>query len=309
MNFLLVGTGYMAEEYLRSLKMLRIDVTAIGNSESSCDKFEKLHKIKTYSGGLANNIEIVDEFTHIIIATPVALLNDHLDLIIDKTSIENILIEKPGGLDIERLKKVSKKICNTTRQVFVAYNRRFYQSVKHAQKIIEEDQGVTSFYFNVSELVHTIDMNKFSKDVLSNWFLANTSHVVDTAFFLGGQIKHIEARTAKGISWNKNETGIYVGHGMCSNDTLFSYNGDWTSASRWSIEIFTKKHSLLFCPLETLQIRNKGEVKYTNVNLVEDGCKEGVTSMIEAFIQKSEDLPNIDEQIWNIENIYNKIDI
>lgn len=300
-KFIIVGTGYMAKEYAKSLKSLNIDFSVIGNTHEKCNIFKKDFKVKVYSGGLEKNINKINDFTHIIIATPVELLNDHLELVINLSEIKNILIEKPGGLDKNRLMSVAINIMGTNRNVYIAYNRRFYESAIKAKEIIYKDGGPTSFHFNVSELIHTIDMDKFNENVLKNWFVANTSHLVDLAFYLCGWPQKINCNVYEGVNWNKNSIGIYIGTGETEINVPFTYHGDWTSAGRWSLEIYTRDHSLLFCPLELLQIRNKGEVQYNNIELDKDSCKEGITNMIQAFINRSDDLPSLIEQEFAID--------
>ena len=93
-----------------------------------------------------------------------------------------------------------------------------------------------------------------------NWFLANSSHVVDLAFYLGGKPKEISTYTAGGLAWHPSAS-IFAGAGVSENGALFSYQANWESAGRWSVEILTKEHRLILRPLEKLQVQKRGSVK------------------------------------------------
>ena len=103
--------------------------------------------------------------------------------------VKNVLTEKPAGMnkvEIERICQVAEK--NDAR-VYVAYNRRFYSSTAKAMEIICEDGGVKSFNFEFTEWSHVIAHLSTSPKVKNEWFLANSTHVVDLAFFFGGRTR------------------------------------------------------------------------------------------------------------------------
>ena len=97
-----------------------------------------------------------------------------------------MLLEKPGGINAEEIRQVRDKAKATRTKVWIAYNRRFYASVLKAQEIIRNDGGVKSFNFEFTEWPHII-LDKVESEVAkNNWFLVNSTHVVDMAFLLGG---------------------------------------------------------------------------------------------------------------------------
>ena len=72
-----------------------------------------------------------------IIATPVLSIFDCAKTLIEN-GVSYLLIEKPGGIDeaqIGELNRISRK---HNSKVFIAYNRRFYQSVQEAKNIIQK---------------------------------------------------------------------------------------------------------------------------------------------------------------------------
>ena len=93
------------------------------------------------------------------------------------------------------------------------YQIRFYSSVLKAREIIELDGGVESFNFEFTEWSHQIIEDVKNTQVLKNWFLANSSHVIDLAFYLGGKPQKIQSYAAGGNDWHPAVT-IFAGAGI-----------------------------------------------------------------------------------------------
>ena len=60
-----------------------------------------------------------------------------------------------------------------------------------AQEHIKRDGGVKSFNFDFTEWTNKVGKLVTNKKVLKNWFLLNSTHVVDLAFYLGGVPKNM----------------------------------------------------------------------------------------------------------------------
>ena len=52
------------------------------------------------------------------------------------SGVKNLLIEKPGDLNLSVLKKIEKLSCKNNAVVSIAYNRRFYSSTLHLIDLI-----------------------------------------------------------------------------------------------------------------------------------------------------------------------------
>lgn len=304
---LLIGGGFMGKEYIKSLIRLDEDFVVVVKSENQLLKDTYPH-VKIISGGIDNFIENTKEwnFKSCIIATPIQFLEDNLEKILERGT-QNVLIEKPGGTDNKKMKKIIDFYPDRT--IVVAYNRRFYDTVEKAKEIIEEDGGVSSFSMQITELIHRIDPDKYDKLVLENWFISMTTHLVDMAFYLCGEPTFIESYTGPGKDWYK--TGVYVGCGKTEKGALFSYHGDWNSAGRWRLEICTKNHLLLFYPLEKLQIQKNGSMEIETIVLTEEntGIKKGIFEQTLLFLQnpKNEQFLTYDQQIKRLQDVYGKI--
>jgi predicted dehydrogenase len=308
-TILLVGTGAMAREYAKVLVDLKCDVSAVGNSEESSKKFEDETKIPTTNGGISKWLKENNEFPQkAIVVVPENLLGKvTIELI--RAGVRSILVEKPGGKDIAEIKKVAQAAKKYRAEIVVGYNRRQYASVKKAQEIIKQDGGVTSFNFEFTEWAHVIEPLKKAPGVKENWFLHNSTHVVDLAFYLGGDPKKISAFTAGKLSWHP-KASIFSGAGVTKRGAIFSYQANWTSPGRWGVEILTKKHRLILRPLEKLQVQNIGSVAITEEKIddeMDQKFKAGLFDQVKFFLEDNrKELCLIEEQVSNLP-IYYKI--
>jgi len=307
---LLIGTGYMAREYVKVLEDLKVEYIVIGNSKDSCEKFKNDTGVEAQEGGIEEFIKNnkIDDY-YVINAVNAEKLYETTKLLLEN-NVKNILVEKPAALykkEINQLYELSKK---KNSNIFIAYNRRFYASVLKAREIIENDGGVTSFNFEFTEWAHEIEKLNIPKNVLERWFIANSTHVVDLAFYLGGVPKEICCYTSGGLNWHPSAS-VFSGSGVSESGALFSYFANWESAGRWSVEILTKKHKLIFKPMEKLQIQKKGLIKQEFVEIdysLDEQYKPGLYLQTKNFI-KDENIEyfcNIDSLV-KLFNIFEKI--
>ena len=182
---------------------------------------------------------------------------------------------------------------------YIAYNRRFYSSVQKAIEIINENGGALSFHFEFTEWIHKIPATKKTAGIIHEWFLANSTHVIDLAFFLCGKPKKLTGYALAGFPWH-NGSSIFTGAGVTEKNALLSYHANWESAGRWGIEILTAKNRLYLRPLEKLSIQNIEEIDTANV-IIDDTLdikfKPGYYLQDKSFLEDKKNLPDIQEQI------------
>lgn len=309
MNIWIIGAGSIAQEYGKILHRLGYDYTVIGRGKQSALKYKELVGKEVVTGGLdaflASNPPVAEKA---IVATNLESLSRNT-IQLAKYGVKNILCEKPGFLYPEECASVCKAAEENHADIYLAYNRRFFSSVLKAQEIITEDGGIKSFNFEFTEWGHVIQtLNKPQGD-LENWLYANSSHVIDLAFFLGGKPNQMSSYTSGEISWHK--PSVFAGSGVTDDGALFNYQANWAAPGRWSVEFLTSKHRLYLKPLEQLQVQQIGSVKVEPVEIDDQLDKEfkpGFYRQVEAFVSnKTERLCSIEEQLNKISNIYNKI--
>ncbi len=138
---------------------------------------------------------------------------------------------------------------------------------------------------------------------------ANSSHVIDLAFFLGGEPKEMSCYTAEELSWHK--PSCFVGAGVTTKGILFNYQANWNAPGRWAVEIQTPLHRIYLKPMEQLQLQDKGSVKVYPVEIddhLDKEYKPGFFLETKTFLeQEQERLCSLGQQIKHVQNIYNKI--
>lgn len=283
---LLVGTGNIARDYVKVLRGLNVPFGVIGRSEESCHCFSEELSVPAYHGGVEQNIDSLDQFDCAILAIDASQLSG-VSCFLVSHGLRSLLVEKPGGITRHDIAVMNQMVEETGSQIYIAYNRRFYASVMQAEKIAREDGGVQSFHFEFTEWPHTVLASGLPSETIENWFLCNSTHIIDTAFFLGGLPKEIVSFTNGNAFWTK-EKMQFAGAGITQTGALFDYCANWDAPGRWNIELLTKKHRLIFRPMERLQIQ---EVKSVKINLdnsvdytLDTEYKPGLYKEVAAFL-------------------------
>lgn len=259
----LVGAGNMAKEYVKALISLKQPFTIIGRSAKKSTELAEELGVNVESGGINSYIKRSAEVpVAAIVAVNVEELANVVKLLI-RFGVKRILVEKPGFCCPDEINEICDVASYYKASVYIAYNRHFFSSVIKAKEVIAEDGGVKSFSFEFTEWRHVIDKIGYNSKILNNWFYANSSHVVDLAFFLGGEPTKMQCYTS-GNLWGR--PSVFSGAGVSNSGALFSYQANWNSPGRWRVELLTSKHRLYLCPLENLQIQNIGSLEIVKVD-------------------------------------------
>lgn len=305
----LIGSGPMAKDYIKVLKGLKKEFLVIGRGTESAKNIQDEFDIPVQTGGLESFLSTKPKpCTHAIVAVGVEQLFSCAKSLV-QYGIKNILTEKPGGLDAQEISELSSH--SESANIFLAYNRRFYSSVLAAEELIKKDGGLKSFNFEFTEWGHTIENLKKPKAVFENWLTANSSHVIDLAFFLGGWPKDIStySNSSNKLSWYSGPTN-FSGAGVTENGALFNYAANWCAPGRWGVELLTDKHRFYLRPMEQLHIQQLGSVKIDKVEIddtLDLQFKPGLYRQTEDFLKgKTHRFSSIHDQNKYFK-IYNQI--
>ncbi len=302
-SVLLVGPGQMGTEYAKILKNMQIPIDVVGIDDDTSYRFEKTSSLAVYKRGIKNWLKETKDYPHYAI---VAVINHELGNVarsLIRSGIKNILLEKPGGLNFEDIKSVAIEAKKFNANVLIGYNRRYYASTLKAKEIIKQDQGVKSFTFEFTEWSHIIEDYPVKIEVKNNWLLHNSSHVIDLAFYLGGEPEKINSYSSGALSWHP-KSSAFVGAGITKNGSLFSYHSNWDAPGRWGLEVLTQKHRLIFRPLEQLKIQEKASVAVVDVEIddkLDIEFKPGLYRQVDAFLSNMwTEFKNIHQQISHL---------
>ena len=308
-NIWIIGAGTIAQEYGKILKSLGHEFIAIGRGEEKAAAFTEALGVEAVAGGLEKYIATapaVPEYA--IVATNVSSLAPSCIALMNY-GVKKIFAEKPGFCYPEECAEVAAVAKEKDAKLFLAYNRRFFASTCKAMEIIEEDGGLKSFNFEFTEWGHVIAKYNKPKCDLDNWFYANSTHVVDLAFFLGGMPTQMTSLISGELSWHK--PAVFAGAGVADKGALFNYSANWAAPGRWGVEMLTSQHRLYLRPMEQLQIQNIGSVAINPVEIddhLDKEFKPGFYLETKAFLEGDYSrLCSIQEQAEHVEKIYNKM--
>lgn len=306
----LIGSGLMAIEYGKVLNALNCDYTVIGRGAENCGKFCEAVGQSAVPNGLEAFLEsqpalpeaaIVAVGIENLAATTIALMH---------YGVKYILLEKPGVGYASEIDGLATTATNTGSRVLLAYNRRFYASTLAAKKMIEEDGGASSLHFEFTEWSHVISGLKKHPAEHHNWFLGNSTHVTDLAFYLCGKPAELCSFVGGSLDWHPSSS-VFAGAGRTDRGVLFSYNANWEAPGRWMVEVLTKKRRYIFRPIEKLQVQELGSVAVNPVEIddaVDVEFKPGVYFQVRSFLEEDLSLfSDIHHQRNLINNVYRQM--
>lgn len=299
----MIGAGPMAVDYAKILKAMNVEFTVVGRSQASCDKFKAETGVTCIAGGFENWFATLN-FTpeKVIVAVSEENLGSVTKALMEK-GVPQILVEKPGAATYEELAQISEFQKKSKSKVFVGYNRRFYASVQMAKKLIQEDGGVQSFFFEFTEWGHVIRNKVCPPLVKEEWLWHNSTHVMDLAFYLGGFPNKISSYKSGSLDWH-SRGAKYSGAGTTAQGALFSYMANWASPGRWVVEILTSQRRFIFKPLEKLQVQKIGSVaveEFPIENELDLNFKPGLYKQVQAFVEnQQQSLVSMDQQVENM---------
>ena len=311
-DVLLVGSGNMAMEYLKILKDLKKKVLIIGKSKKNVNFLKNLYPQFSFRyGGVKDFFKSSDvKIDSAINTVNIERLSDVTEVLLKK-KVKHILVEKPAALNISSLRRLMKISNESNSKIFIAYNRRFYSSINKLSKEIEKDGGIQSVNFEFTEWTHTFGKHTHDVSVLNKWVISNSSHVLDTVFYLIGNPETLKFQIngQNKIKWHPSGS-IFSGFGISSKNIPFSYQANWNSAGRWSIEVLTKKRRFFLKPLEELFYQNVGSVEIKALKIdkrLDTKYKPGLFLQTQAFLNREHvKLKNLKDQIHSLKT-YNKI--
>jgi predicted dehydrogenase len=299
---LLVGAGNMAKQYAPILDALQVDYEVVCQSHSTAEAFLEKTGHSCQAGGLENLLKnMATPYIKAIVAVGVEYLFGACAALMQHGT-QIILVEKPGGLTVDEINALGEESKKYNATIYIAYNRRLYASVLKAKQMIEEDGGVLSGNFEFTEWSHVIAPLEKAPGVKENWFLANSTHVVDLAFHLLGKPISMSTYAGDAVEWHT--PAIFAGAGQTDRGAFFTYRANWKSPGRWGVEVLTAKRKLVLQPMEKLQEQLHGTVAVVDVP-IDDSLdlqyKHGLFLQTSAFIQGDfQLLKSLDEQLKDV---------
>ncbi|WP_315855671.1 Gfo/Idh/MocA family oxidoreductase [Synechococcus lacustris] len=297
----LIGAGPMAQDYANVLQAMSVPFRVIGRSSSSAVAFQQATGISVKAGGLETALTAMPAPDQAVVAVGVEQLATAAQQLIS-AGCRRILLEKPGALTLSELQGLYNTSEAKGAQVWIAYNRRFYASVRKLRDLVLTDGGITSAVFEFTEWSHLLRDLQTAPGVKEHWLLANSTHVIDLAFdFIGlpaaGQW---HAWYSGSLKWHPASARFH-GSGFSDRGIPFAYHADWEAPGRWGVELLTRHNRYLLSPMESLQVIPLASVQAQPIELDDDldqKFKPGLFRQCEAFLSKQTDqLCSINKQL------------
>ena len=225
--------------------------------------------------------------THVIVASPVETLAP-IAIEVMKAGVKHLLIEKPAAMDQRECGMLLSCAAETGAEVHVAYNRRFYASVRGALAHMREaGERIESVLFEFNEAMPVQGPNA-PREVSARWLLANSMHVIDTAFHPVGlpDMQRSHFQRSGGLPWHPAGS-VFVGSGTTTADVPFAFHANWDAPGRWGFEWMTASTRYVFRPMEKLSVMRKGRFDLEPLVLddeMDNRFKPGVYYQNRAFL-------------------------
>ncbi len=300
----------MGVEHARAAKALGVEPTLLVRSTERAESIAAETGLTVLAATGTDWIARHEAPTHAVVAVAVdGLAPVCHDLI--RAGVKNILVEKPGGTSEDELARLADAATAAGVKVFIGYNRRFYASVQEARRRLAEDGGATSVRFDFTELAWRVAELPTADAIKAAWLYANSTHVIDTAFFLAGEPEALTASVAGELAWHP-AGAVFAGQGRTGAGALFSYLADWNAPGRWSVDVRSPKERLLLEPLEGLSVQRARTFTWEPVDLdtsSDGGLKPGVLGQMRAFLggDAQGDLMPLAAQVERARLVYDRI--
>lgn len=282
----LIGSGPMAQAYAAVLQSQDVDFRVIGRGTDSAEVFQQTTGVPVVCGGLDAALAELPVPEQAIVAVGVEQLALVAQLLID-AGCRRLLLEKPGALHLSELEALHAVAQDHGASVWIAYNRRFYSSVEKLHQLVAKDGGIISAAFEFTEWSHRLRELQKPPSVKEHWLLANSTHVIDLAFYLIGLPAEGQWQGWNGgsLDWHPAAARFH-GAGVSERGIPFSYQADWEAPGRWGVELLTRHNRYLLRPMEALQAIPLGSVEAHPIELndaLDHQFKPGLFGQCEAF--------------------------
>jgi hypothetical protein len=286
-----IGYGNMGRQYVQALQCLGVaQIRVCSRSEAPLEPLKQVPGLTAKSGGY----ELLDWAPEpgelAIIATSISELVPAAHHLADLGFL-NILIEKPVSLDATEIQELAQDFVDQKVYGVCGYNRVAYPSLIELAARAEDEGGITSCKYTITEIIREDWTERFSAEELARWGIANSMHVISMAHGLIGPPKNWTSHRTGSISWHPTGS-VFVGSGISDGDVPFAYHGDWGSKGRWSVEAHTAVAAYRLCPLEKLFRRESAMGEWEEVPVtsfapqVKAGILEEVAAMLTPAIKR-----------------------
>ena len=165
---------------------------------------------------------------------------------------KHTFLEKPPGLSSAETRQLADLADANGCLTMVGVNRRFYSSVREAQRAIVAAGPLVSVVMDAPENLANIRERKFHPEpVIRHWIFANGIHGLDLFRYIGGEILQVHVLNRQWFDEQPDSFGALV---EFKSGAIGHYISDWTSPGRWRMELRGRDVKVLLESLERAQL-------------------------------------------------------
>ena len=298
-----IGAGYMSKEHIRAFQSIK-NVQVAGIYSRTKEKALKLSQ-EFHIDVVASSIDELYLKTSadlVVIAVP--------ELAVSKVCISSfkypwaILVEKPAGYNCEDSTLIREEASKTGSRVYVALNRRHYDSTRAALRLLEGEVGQRIISVRDQEDPAAAMAAGQPKLVVDNWMYANAIHMVDYLTFMArGVVTKVEIISP----WNRVDPQFVAAKIQYDSGDIAIYEALWNRPGPWSVSVSVPSLRLEMRPLELLTSQKYGVKKADEVilggvnNHLKPGLEQQAIEAISAINGNPHVLPTLDSAMKTME--------
>ena len=229
-----IGSGPISNFHIPAIQSNDINIVAIGSKNKSQRCYEIAKKFDLTSAYCPEGWEEV--INKEVDGYCICIDTSHTQKILEKCLKKNkpILVEKPITWKYSELNKLESKFLSN---VFVAYNRRFYNVVQTLKKKCDSLKGGT-INVNIPDSISGIRQ-----------FIVNGCHMVDLLRYVAGDFEII----AKSINFSQEKKDLNYFSALCKNNKwIISLNAHSCIPANFSLTVNSGEEVFELKPIEQI---------------------------------------------------------
>jgi len=259
-NLAYIGSSPISEFHIPVLRKAGFNISSISSRKDSKNikKFAQKFNIKNIIPDWKKLHDIVDNFDAIMIAVDIDVTCEILNNLMEIN--KPILVEKPVSIKSKEIEKIIEK---NNDKIFVAYNRRYYNSVEWVKKFIESKSNVSATFF-------IPERNQLN-------FYHNSSHIIDLMNYF---FKDLKLENTTHFTIDKKLSGLTAIFKTKRGD-IINLISNWNAPSNFKIEVIHKDEKMELNPIEKAHF-------YKGMEIIEPTIEDPIRKYMPKLIKESE---------------------
>lgn len=194
-----------------------------------------------------------------------------------------ILAEKPVGLNLAQARETLEAALAGTARVFVALNRRFYESTRKMKEALAKCRGPRFIEVFDQQEPEKLRRIRGHADEIGLMF-GNSIHTIDFFSHLGrGEVVSVESP----LPWRADVPLAVCSALRFSSGDMGVYHGIWNGPGPWAVNVTTKDARWELRPLESARFQKFGERVLHEVALsgIDEKFKPGLRAQAEEAVR------------------------